>query len=227
MAATTDERFETATTGYEEVWTPVTTGGSTLAPATPVANTPAIWDKQACLYNVVAATTCYLARTLTAAPITFTCWEGDLVSEAISDGGFVYTALAVNGAQILWYSLYQQIAGQVYHSVVVRTDGTNDVVVSQVPMSTGLPFRTEVKWDSTADSYQVWHNGISQASGALTGAAATTQFLTLAMGNWTAVGTSAAVYALDVIRTDNAARPIDGVGGGAYQQQYYLTQIAE
>lgn len=228
MAATLDERFETATTGYEEVWvTPAPTGGSTVAPATINANAPALWEKQSCVFTVGSGTSCYIIKSLVAAPITFTSFESALISDNMADNQFCYTALAINVAQPLWFSYYTQIAGALFHVIFVYLDGVTPTAVCNTPVTPFVFHRYEVKWDSTADVYQVWVDGVSQAQGSLSGAAATTSFLSLAAGCWSATGVNAATYAMDLIRTDNAARPIDGVGGGALHQQYYRNLVQE
>lgn len=232
MASIWDERFETATTGYEETWSlgAVTGGGSAISPIiAPPGATPTIWATQCARYTYVAAQNCYIGNTFSAQNTVFISFDVNVTNSSLTNNTVNLLSLAQDGSAVPLWLVYHAVDGSGVSAYIIYIyyDGTiHQVATAAWPLATTNRF--EIKWDSAGanDAYQVWVNGTSVASGALTGSAATRTFNVLVMGTIASQAAAASTFYVDLIRLDNAARAsVDGIGGGAYQQQYYLSMV--
>lgn len=209
MAAVLTENFETAV-GYDTGgWTETAAGGSTVnEDAAAGSGFPNGWGNQCLQITRVASTDAYTYNIFGATVITFSRVEVRFSAVSIaSDGDVVEVALGLDAGVTVayWAAVARKIGGVDYIEFQLIPDGVAAVVLWRQPVALNKLYSFEVKWDTTADVWELWVNGIPSGSGALTGASATTPIGTVLLGGFTASLPSYTAM-FDRILVDNSTR---------------------
>ena len=204
MAVILNEGFEAA--GYDAAgWTEGVDGGSTVNEDenTVNAGSPPLWGSQCLLIDRIASTNSYTFNVPGATVITFTAVEVKLSAVSLaSDGDFnlLFTGLDVTLATALWIVRLRREAGVTLIEVTRSSDG---IILWVEPLSLNKLYRFEVKWDTTADTYALWVNGILFGADVLTGGDATTPVGAVLIGD-TNVRPGAYTARFDRLVVDNS-----------------------
>jgi hypothetical protein len=220
MARILEEFFEA--TGYDEAGWSETVPGSCVVDedeASSAAGSPALWGSQ-CLEVTLdgGGSACYTLNAFgdgavryTAADIKISSLSFD-TNEQQASLAFLYNAAGDQPCaliQLFRNGSTNEIRWFIYHT------GSANLIYSETLVIDKL-YRWEVKWDETADTWELWVNNVSRGSGTLTGAAATTQVGIIGFGDLLA-SVRAYTARYDRVEVDNAERIGDGIRfvGGA------------
>ncbi|MHC4065976.1 MAG: LamG-like jellyroll fold domain-containing protein [Planctomycetota bacterium] len=142
-------------------------------------------------------------------PVTFSSIEFVVTAETFVDtDNEIFFNLATYGDQGLIRLGVDHTSGEFRGWFAVRHDWTwNDYYFD---LTLGQVYRFEVKWDSAADTWEVWLDGVSQGSGSLTSTAATSNVARVLLGIGAAIN-PITLY-MDNLRIGTARA---GIGGNA------------
>lgn len=192
--------------GYDVAgWTESATLGSTINEdeASSNAGSPVSWGTSCLLIDHVTSSNAFTYNIFGATAVTYTAFDVKLKTNGLADGESPLLAAGLDAtlAVTCWAAGLVRTAGVTSLRVYVVADGATATDVL-LPIAVNDLNRVEVKWDTTADLWAIWVNGIKRAEGALTGAAATTLLGTVLLGDAGNAGAYAAWY--DRIEIDNS-----------------------
>lgn len=210
MSRIWDEKLE-ADPGYDESWSIgelIGSGPIMDEDATPPGAASTAWGSQSLQIVYVAGENSILFHDFSAAePILYSGYEFIVTAESLANGeaNFMWAQQTVGGAATLIVgALIQNGLGQLQFRTSIYHDGSaNDF---DVDISLNALYRVEYEWDSTADTWEWWLDGVSQNSGTLTGSAATAEPRRIYMGAVGATVTAAATVYFDQIAFDDGAQ---------------------